>query len=417
MDKFIIHGGNELNGEVVISGAKNAVLPIMAASLLEPGIYKINNVPNLRDTRTMIELLKTIGSNVEFFDNSLIIDTNNCNNPHAPYELVKTMRASFYVLGPLLARFNEVTVSLPGGCAWGPRPVDIHLDALKQMGAEVQLKSGNIIVKGMLVGADITFKFPSVGATGNIMMAAIKAKGQTIIRNAAMEPEISSLAKFLNKMGANIIGIGTDTLVINEKKNLNHDIKFDIIPDRIEVGTFLIAGFLCGGKIKLLNTNPNHLSCVIKKLKESGANIKIDKTTIIIKSKRNISPVDIITRPYPGFPTDLQAQWIALMSLANGESIITEEIYLDRFTHIPELNRLGAKIVLKKNIALVAGVSRLYGAPIMSTDIRASASLILGALVAKGKSIISRIYHIDRGYENIENKFQKLGAQINRISS
>ena len=414
MDKLIINGNNLLNGQIKISGSKNAVLPIMAATILNPGKFIINNVPDLRDTRTMAQLLREIGAIVKFNNNTLHIDSKLCSTPIAPYELVKTMRASFYVLGPLLGRFNKAVVSLPGGCAWGPRPVDIHLKAFEKMDAKVELDHGNIITTGPLNGSEINFRFPSVGATGNVLMAAIKAKGRTIIRNVALEPEIISLGKFLIKMGANINGLGTETIEVNGVKSLSDGFEFDVIPDRIEAGTFLIAGALCGNEVEILNSNPSHLENVISKLKECGSKIIINRDKIKIIGKNSIKAVDITTKPYPGFPTDLQAQWLALMCKANGSAKITEGIYLDRFTHVAELKRLGANIKLDNNVALVKGVNSLKGAPVMSTDIRASASLILASLAAIGKSEISRIYHIDRGYEKIEEKFKFLGADIAR---
>ena len=347
--------------------------------------------------------------------NTLYINTENILNPIAPYDLVKTMRASFYVLGPLLGRFGRAEVSLPGGCAWGPRPVDIHLDALKKLNVNIILDGGNIIADGMPVGCEIDFRFPSVGATGNILMAAVKSKGQTILNNVALEPDIISLGEFLIQMGADIKGLGTNRIVINGKEKLYSVDEFDIIPDRIEAGTFMIAAAMCGGKVQLDNINSNHLGYVTKKLIDSGAKLSFEDDSVIVYGNKNIKPVDINTAPYPGFPTDLQAQWIAYMSLGEGASKITEGIYFDRFTHIPELNRLGANISLNKNIATINGVKRLKGAPVMSTDIRASASLILAALASSGVSTISRIYHIDRGYESIEEKLSALGADIKRI--
>ena len=415
MDKFLINGGKELNGVLKISGAKNALLPIMTATLLAPGNYKLNNVPDLRDTRTMSELLRQIGANVKFENDCLYINTENILNPVAPYDLVKTMRASFYVLGPLLGRFGRAEVSLPGGCAWGPRPVDIHLDALKQLNVNISLDGGNIIADGIPKGCEINFRFPSVGATGNILMAAAKSEGQTILNNVALEPDIVSLGEFLIQMGADIRGLGTNQIIINGKDDLKSVDEFDIIPDRIEAGTFMIAAAMCGGKVQLDNINADHMMDVINKLEESGVELSLMENSIKLYGNNTINPVNISTAPYPGFPTDLQAQWIAYMSLADGTSQMTEGIYFDRFTHIPELNRLGADIKLYKNKATIKGVSVLKGAPVMSTDIRASASLILAALAAKGESIISRIYHIDRGYDRIEKKLTDLGAEIKRV--
>ena len=415
MDKFVVNGGNQITGTVDISGAKNAVLPLMTAALLVDGKTTINSVPDLRDTRTMIRLLEIIGANVAFKNNSLSIDASDVNNLEAPYDLVKTMRASFYVLGPLLARFGEVRVSLPGGCAWGPRPVDFHLKGLEQLGAKISLESGYILAKAeYLKGNKISFDFPSVGATGNILMASVLARGETQIDNAAKEPEIVQLCEMLNQMGANIIGIGTDKITVNGVDKL-HPVDIDVIPDRIEAGTYLIAGATMGD-ITLNNCNPKHLNDVINKLKLSGANITSTENSVSIEKIDTIKAVDLTTEVYPGFPTDLQAQWMAFMSIAKGKSIIIDTVYHDRFTHIPELNRLGADIQLTDNKAVVNGVNKLKGAQVMSTDIRASAALILGAIIAEGKTEISRVYHIDRGYDSIEKKFRNLGVDISRVN-
>ena len=415
MEKIVIKGGKELSGEVVISGAKNAVLPIMAATLLCPGKFRISNVPDLKDTRTMMKLLDIVGSETSFRDNRLEIDSTNVNNPEAPYDLVKTMRASFYVLGPLISRFGRVQVSLPGGCAWGPRPVDYHLKGLEKLGAKLDLKNGNILAEAdELIGADINFEFPSVGATGNLAMAAVCAKGTTRLYNCAKEPEITQLCEFLNEMGANIEGIGTDMLTIMGVADL-HPANIRIIPDRVEAGTFLMAGAL-NGTIKVNNVIPGHLKRVTDKLTDAGCILQIDENSISISSPSSIKSVDMTTAVYPGFPTDLQAQWVALMSLSESSAIVTDTVYHDRFSHIPELSRLGANIKVDKNTAFIRGVKQLVGAPVMSTDIRASASLIIAALAASGKTEISRVYHIDRGYEKIEKKFLGLGAEIMRES-
>ena len=415
MDKFVVNGGNQISGTVDISGAKNAVLPLMTAALLVDGKTTINSVPDLRDTRTMIRLLEIIGANVTFKNNSLSIDASDVNNLEAPYDLVKTMRASFYVLGPLLARFGEVRVSLPGGCAWGPRPVDFHLKGLEQLGAKISLESGYILAKAeYLKGNKISFDFPSVGATGNILMASVLARGETQIENAAKEPEIVQLCEMLNQMGANIIGIGTDKITVNGVDKL-HPVDIDVIPDRIEAGTYLIAGATMGD-ITLNNCNPKHLNDVINKLKLSGANITSTENSVSIEKIDTIKAVDLTTEVYPGFPTDLQAQWMTFMSIAKGKSIIIDTVYHDRFTHIPELNRLGADIQLTDNKAIVNGVNKLKGAQVMSTDIRASAALILGAIIAEGTTEISRVYHIDRGYDSIEKKFRNLGVDISRVN-
>lgn len=415
MDKLVIIGGKPLAGEVTISGAKNAVLPIMAAALLAPGKTHLQRVPDLRDTRTMIRLLEIIGAKVTFKDHTMDIDCTTIDNPEAPYELVKTMRASFYVLGPLAARCGRVKVSLPGGCAWGPRPVDFHLKGLESLGAKIRLDHGYIIAEAQrLKGNDIRFDFPSVGATGNIVMAAVLAPGTTHIENAAREPEIVQLCEVLNQMGANIEGIGTDTLVIEGTDRLQPT-HIDVIPDRIEAGTFLIAGAALG-EITLVGAEPNHLHTVMDKIEKTGATLKVTEDKLTVTKAPTLKPVDVTTSVYPGFPTDLQAQWIALMSIAQGTAVITDTIYHDRFTHVPELVRLGADIRLENNVAITRGVEHLIGAPVMSTDIRASASLILAGLMAEGRTDISRVYHIDRGYEHIEDKFQALGAKIWRES-
>tara|TARA_Y100000766_G_scaffold104660_1_gene89573 strand:+ start:620 stop:1870 length:1251 start_codon:yes stop_codon:yes gene_type:complete len=413
VDKLVVNGGKELKGKVKISGAKNAVLPIMASSLLATGVTTINNVPNLRDTRTFIELLTILGAKCNFEDSTLTIDATNIISLEAPYDLVKTMRASFYVMGPLLGRYGETKVSLPGGCAWGPRPVDYHLKGFEALGAKIELNQGYILARSEnLKGGNISFDIASVGATANILMAAVLASGRTTISNAAIEPHIVQLCDVLVSMGADIDGIGTNQLVIHGVKKLSA-VEITVIPDMIEAGTFLMAGATLGD-IELKNVDPSHLTIVLEKLYEAGCEVSTGIDSIRIQRKTAINPVDITTNVYPGFATDLQAQWIALMSIANGKSVVTESIYLDRFSHVPELVRLGANINLQKNSATILGQKKLYGAQVMSTDIRASASLVIAALIAEGRSDISRIYHIDRGYENIEDKFRLLGADIYR---
>ena len=413
VDKLVVNGGKELKGKVKISGAKNAVLPIMASSLLATGVTTINNVPNLRDTRTFIELLTILGAKCNFEDSTLTIDATNIISLEAPYDLVKTMRASFYVMGPLLGRYGETKVSLPGGCAWGPRPVDYHLKGFEALGAKIELNQGYILARSEnLKGGNISFDIASVGATANILMAAVLASGKTTISNAAIEPHIVQLCDVLVSMGADIDGIGTNQLVIHGVKKLSA-VEITVIPDMIEAGTFLMAGATLGD-IELKNVDPSHLTIVLEKLYEAGCEVSTGIDSIRIQRKTAINPVDITTNVYPGFATDLQAQWIALMSIANGKSVVTESIYLDRFSHVPELVRLGANINLQKNSATILGQKKLYGAQVMSTDIRASASLVIAALIAEGRSDISRIYHIDRGYENIEDKFRLLGADIYR---
>ena len=411
MDKIFIEGQKTLSGSVQISGAKNAVLPIMTAALMAEGRSVVTRVPDLRDTRTMIRLMEIVGATCSFENGKLVIDGSTVNNPEAPYDLVKTMRASFYVLGPLLARFGVVKVSLPGGCAWGPRPVDFHLKGLEKLGAKITLESGYIIAEAKrLQGTKINFEFPSVGATGNIAMAAATAEGTTIIENAAREPEIVQLCEYLNTMGACIRGIGTTRLTIDGVETL-HSADIDVIPDRIEAGTFLAAGALLG-EITLNGVIPEHLDSVILNFKEAGCNVSTTSNSVTIAQADKIQPVDMTTAVYPGFPTDLQAQWVALMTLAKGSSMITDTVYHDRFSHVPELNRFGANIKVENNTAFVRGVDALVGAPVMSTDIRASASLIVAGLAAKGRTEVSRVYHIDRGYEQIEEKFRSLGANI-----
>lgn len=415
MDKLVVHGGKPLSGSIDISGAKNAILPMMAATLLVDGKTELNRVPDLRDTRTFLRLLEMLGAGSTFEKDKLTIDASNITSLEAPYDLVKTMRASFYVMGPLLARFGEARVSLPGGCAWGPRPVDYHLKGFEALGAEVILESGYILARAKkLKGARIHFEIPSVGATANIAMAAVLAEGTTRITNAAMEPHIVQLCNLLNDMGANIEGVGTSRLKIHGVKSLN-PVKITTIPDMIEAGTFLMAGAFLG-QVTLNNVDPSHLAIVLEKLEQAGCELNVSSKSITIHKCKDLKAVDMTTDVHPGFPTDLQAQWIALMTVASGSSIIIDSIYHDRFAHVPELNRLGANISLENNVAIVRGVKLLKGAPVMSTDIRASASLVIGALMAEGRSDISRIYHIDRGYERIEEKFQSLGADISRVS-
>ena len=414
MDKFVIHGGKPLNGTVNVSGAKNACLPLMAASLLVKGKNVIRNVPNLRDTWTMAKLLRIIGAELTFEDGVMEIDATNADNPEAPYDLVKTMRASFYALGPLTARFGRAKISLPGGCAWGPRPVDLHLKGIEKLGGNITLKEGYINIetdglKGALLHLDIS----SVGATGNLLMASVLAEGETIIENAAREPEIVCLIDFLNQMGAEIGGRETNVLHINGVSELR-PIEFDVIPDRIEAGTFLLTAAAVGGDVLVDGLDPNHLTAVTDKLQEAGVNLKLNEKSIRITSGDRLKATDITTDIYPGYPTDMQAQWIALMATAEGKSVVTDTVYEDRFTHVPELERLGIDVKLKGNSAVVNGVEKLKGAPIMSTDIRASASMVIAGLMAEGRTELHRIYHLDRGYEDLENKLRGIGADIRR---
>ena len=413
MDKLIIDGGKPLSGSVEISGAKNAVLPIMALSLLVDGESILHRVPDLRDTQTFIKLLNLLGANSSFENHSLTIDGSNITSLEAPYDLVKTMRASFYVMGPLLGRFGEARVSLPGGCAWGPRPVDYHLKGFEKMGAEVILEDGYIIARAKkLVGADIHFEIASVGATANIAMAAVLADGTTTINNAAAEPHIVQLCEALNQMGADIEGIGSNKLTINGVSKLN-SFEISVIPDMIEAGTFLFAGAALGD-ITLSNVDQSHLSIILDKLSQAGCTLNTTSNSITINRCDSLKSVDVSTDVYPGFATDLQAQWIALMSISDSACVVTDNIYHDRFSHVPELNRLSADITTENNSAFVRGVKKLKGAQVMSTDIRASASLVIAGLIAKGRTEISRVYHIDRGYEKIEEKFQSIGGSIYR---
>ncbi len=416
MEKFVVHGGKKLHGSVAISGSKNAALALMPATLLASGKYEFRNMPDLRDVETMSRLLQSMRVDIERNAHSLSINTFRVNRFEAPYEHVKKMRASIYVLGPLIARYGYAKVSLPGGCAWGPRPVNLHIEGIRKLGARVELESGYIIAEARrLKAAKIRFDVSSVGATGNVLMAAVLARGTSVFENAAREPEIEALANFLVRMGAKIDGIGTNRLII-EGVDALHPANETMIPDRIEAGTFLVAGALAGSKIKVTNCIPGHLDAVLTKLEESGASLKIDENSIELRAPRIIRPVNVITAVYPGFPTDMQAQWIALMSLCNGSAVVTDSIYYDRFKHVPEMIRLGADIKLDENAAIVRGVKKLKGAKVMSTDLRASASLILAGLVAEGRTDVLRVYHIDRGYEHIEKKLYTLGADIKRVS-
>ncbi len=416
MDKFVIQGGRKLSGTVSISGAKNATLALMPAALLARGTFHLKNTPVLRDVNTMAALLRTMGMSIDMKEHVLTLDTTGVNKQEAPYEHVKKMRASIYVLGPLVARYGRAKVSLPGGCAWGPRPVNLHIEGMKKLGATIELKRGYIHASAKrLSGARISFDISSVGATGNTMMAAVLAKGTTIIENAAIEPEITQLAEFLGAMGARIDGIGTNRLEIEGVDDL-HAADITTIPDRIEAGTFLVAAAITRGSVTLEHVIPGHLSALTTKLEDAGCQLTAGKDTINLTSPGSIRPVDVTASIYPGFPTDMQAQWIALMTIAVGTSVVTDNIYGDRFKHVPELVRLGADIERKENAAIVRGVRQLTGATVMSTDLRASASLILAGLIAEGTTEVLRVYHIDRGYEAIERKLQTLGADIQRVA-
>ncbi|MCF8242452.1 MAG: UDP-N-acetylglucosamine 1-carboxyvinyltransferase [Melioribacteraceae bacterium] len=418
MDKFVIEGGNKLNGRVKVSGAKNSALALMPAVLLTSGKSVFNNIPEVNDIFTMSKLLKHLGVVVDFNSHNLELDASNITSQDAPYEHVKKMRASVYVLGPLLARFGYAKVSLPGGCAWGPRPINLHLEAMKKLGAEVNLEEGYIVAKAKkLTGAQIHFDVSSVGATGNAMMAASLAKGNTLITNAAIEPEITLLAEYLKKCGVSIDGIGTKTIEIEGTENISGT-DFNNISDRIEAGTLLIAGAITNSNIAIEFPHHEHLNSLIWKLEETGAKLLINNDIIEIDSTNNeIESIDVSTDVYPGFPTDLQAQWTALMSLSNSTARVTDSIYSDRFKHVPELVRLGANIEVIDNSAVIKGVKELKGAKVMSTDLRASASLVLGGLAAKGTTEVLRIYHLDRGYQRIEEKLSQLGARIDRVKT
>jgi len=418
LDKLQIRGGVPLDGEVRISGAKNAALPILAGALLADGPVSIGNVPHLRDVTTMIELLGRMGASVTIDERMRIeVDPRTTRETFAPYDLVKTMRAAVLVLGPLVARFGAADVSLPGGCAIGARPVNIHVAGLQAMGAEVHIENGYIKARaGRLKGARIVLETVTVTGTENLMMAATLAEGRTILENAAREPEIADLAQFLNAMGARITGHGTDTILIDGVESL-HGADYDVLPDRIEAGTYLVAGAITGGRVRARGARAEHLDAVLAKLEEAGATvIRGDCYVEVDMRGRRPKSVDIRTAPHPGFPTDMQAQFAALDTVADGVGTIVETIFENRFMHMLEMRRMGAEIRLEGNTAIIKGVARLTAAPVMATDLRASASLVLAGLVAEGTTEIERIYHIDRGYECIEEKLQGLGAQIRRVA-
>lgn len=416
MEKLFISGGKPLKGEVKISGAKNSVLPILAASLLSDEDVIIGNVPHLQDVTTTISLLTEMGAILSIDEKMKVsINASTVKNFYAPYEMVKTMRASILVLGPLLAHFGKAKVSLPGGCAIGSRPVNLHIEGLKAMGANIIVEDGYINAKAKkLKGAKINFPIATVTGTENIMMAAVLASGKTVIKNAAKEPEIIDLANCLRLMGAKIEGDGTSIITIEGVKRLK-GCSYDVLPDRIETATFLVAAAITKGDLTLTHTRPDTIKVIIEKLKKAGANISIKNDIININVRKQLSAVNITTNPYPDFPTDMQAQFIALNSVSKGKSKIIESVFENRFMHVQELVRMGADININGNIATIQGVKSLTGAPVMATDLRASASLILAGLVAKGETIVDRIYHIDRGYECIEEKLTKLGANIKRL--
>lgn len=419
MDKLIVSGGRPLRGEIRISGAKNAALPVLVASLLTDKPLRIGNVPHLQDITTTMELLGRIGVRL-VVDEKMVVeaDASNITSLRAPYELVKTMRASILVLGPLLARFGEAEVSMPGGCAIGSRPVNLHIKGLEAMGAEIGIKEGYVKARaGRLKGTRIFMDMVSVTGTENIMMAATLAEGTTVIENAAREPEVVDLAKCLVTMGAKIRGAGSDEIVIEGVEALSGGYH-EVIPDRIETGTYLVAAAMTGGKIKLRDVQPSHLEAVLDKLREAGAEITTGNDWVCLdRQNRELKAVNIRTAPYPAFPTDMQAQFVALNCVAQGTATITESVFENRFMHVLELQRMGANIDMRGNTAVVHGVERLMGAPVMATDLRASASLALAALVAESDTVVDRIYHIDRGYECIEEKLAQLGARIRRVPS
>jgi len=416
MDKLLITGGRPLEGTVPISGAKNAALPIMAATLLASGVHTLRNVPRLRDTRTFARVLELLGAKVAFDGNVCTIDSTGVNSVEAPYELVKTMRASIYVLAPLLARFGAARVSLPGGCAWGPRPVNLHLSGLQAMGAALDIEHGYIVGRDVkLIGGRFGFDVVSVGATAQLMMAAVLAQGTTVLENVAVEPDVTALGDALVACGARIEGLGSRNLTIHGVATLK-PIDATIIPDRIEAATFAAAAAMTGGRLRLERVVPAHFEAVLRKLEEAGSTVERAPDAVTVTGPSRPRAVNVVTQPFPGFPTDMQAQMIAVCALASGTSLIEDTVYLDRFTHVPELARMGASIELRGNVAVVRGVDRLYGAPVMATDLRASASLVLAGLAANGDTLIDRIYHLDRGYETLEKKLGAVGARIERIS-
>ncbi len=415
MDCMVLQGGRHLTGEVSISGAKNAALPILASILLGKGTCTLINVPAVRDVLTMSKVLTHLGASVEARGDRYTITLTGVASCKAPYELVKTMRASVLALGPLLARWGEAIVALPGGCAIGARPINLHLAALEKMGAEIRIEHGNVhaCVRGRLKGARINFDIPTVTGTENVMMAASLAEGTTVLENAASEPEVSDLASFLIKRGARISGAGTDVITIDgvpELRGADHE----IVPDRVETGTYLIAGAITGGEVRVVRCRPDHCDALLAKLQEAGVAFKIEKEAIQVRADGPLRAVDVKTLPYPGFPTDMQAQMMALMALTRGSSVITETVFESRFLHVLELQRMGADIRIEGNHAVVTGVERLSGAPVMASDLRASACLILAGLAAEGETRVSRVYHLDRGYERLDAKLAGLGAQVRR---
>ncbi|MEW5733756.1 MAG: UDP-N-acetylglucosamine 1-carboxyvinyltransferase [Thermodesulfobacteriota bacterium] len=415
MDKILMQGGHRLAGTVAVSGSKNAALPILASSLLCGGTHTYTNVPELMDIKTFIQVLKHLGARVSFSNHQAEVDTAACEAGEAPYDLVRRMRASVLVLGPMVARFRKARVSLPGGCAIGARPIDLHLKGLEAMGASVDLSHGYVdVTADRLTGADIYLDMPTVTGTENLMMAACLAKGQTVLRNVAREPEIVALAQVLCRMGAKVEGAGTNVITVDGVEELR-PAAFRIIPDRIEAGTFLVAAALTRGDVTVTDMEPAHVQALIHKLRLTGAEIAENGTSVHVKGPDRIVSTDVTTLPHPGFPTDMQAQFMVLMCLGDGSSVITETIFENRFIHVSELLRMGARISISGNAAVIKGVKRLSAAPVMATDLRASACLVLAGLVAEGQTEINRVYHIDRGYEAIERKLAGLGAVIARV--
>ncbi|OJT16547.1 UDP-N-acetylglucosamine 1-carboxyvinyltransferase [Archangium sp. Cb G35] len=421
MDKIIVKGGHPLQGEVVVSGAKNAALPILASALLADGKSVYRNVPDLADVVTMLKVLETMGCGTARLTgrqkDMCEVAIEGPITPEAPYDLVKTMRASVLVLGPLVARFGRARVSMPGGCAIGARPIDQHLKGLKALGADITLTEGYVEARAkQLKGATVNFDVITVTGTENVMMAAVLAKGRTVLENCAREPEVEELARVLNKMGARIQGAGTSVITIDGVDALQ-PVEHAILPDRIEAGTLMVAAAITGGNVLVKHAQPEHLESVILKLRETGCTITAEEKGLRVKGPKVVNSVDVKTTEHPGFPTDMQAQLMGLMTVANGTSVISESIFENRFMHVPELHRMGADITIQGHTAVVKGVKKLSGAPVMATDLRASASLVLAGLRAEGKTEVARIYHLDRGYERLERKLRKLGADIRRVKA
>ena len=415
MDKIVIHGGRRLEGTVRISGSKNAALPILFSALLTDGVSTFSNVPNLRDIDSTLLLLSTLGVRVEADAGAVRIDAGGLNRCDAPYDLVRKMRASVLVLGPLVARMKRARVSLPGGCAIGARPINLHLKGLAALGAEIALEHGYVTASAQrLKGAEIYFDIVTVTGTENLLMAAVLAEGTTVLRNAAREPEVVALAEVLTRMGADIAGAGTSEITIRGVSSLR-PVATEIIPDRIETGTFMAAAALTGGRVLITHCEPQHVGATTDKLRQAGAQVTVQGRTLMVQGPETLASVDVMTQPYPGFPTDMQAQFMVMMSVADGVSVISETIFENRFIHVSELRRMGADILVSGDTATVRGVPRLSGAPVMASDLRASACLVLAGLVADNTTEVQRVYHLDRGYEAIEQKFSALGAAIRRV--